>query len=481
MTSRYKVGGNALCTDTRAMPASSAASAWLARLHNQGAGDSMFVTPYADPDVSALSHAGLDTALGQSYSLGDTEAGLILGRTFSTRSMAAWPEGGTADASVLATLAHQGFSTTVLASDQMPPTSYMDDAVAHVTTGFGTPMSVLLADSQITGLLGSATASAAAGAQFAVRQEFLAETAMISAQAPNTQRSVVIAPPSRWDPSEAEAAALLSESSAPWLRPVSLASLSERSSAVTHAPLAGSKVARQELTPGYLSEAASAQQLTTVYLSLLAKPDSETRQQLATAVAVTESAAWRGNGSAEGGITLTKLRTYITDSEKQVQIVSGNKVVLGGASGAAPVSVSNRLPVPVEVRVHASVLPGSQLTISDPDQVILILPNATSLVRIQVHSAALGSSLLQLQLLTRNGVPIAAPPQSLSVETTRFGAALLILIAVALGVLVLTSIARWTRRWLRDGGSGHHVSGRSVSEDSADITGVGSGGSGGTG
>ena len=50
---------------------------------------------------------------------------------------------------------------------------------------------------------------------------------MIVAEAPNNPRSVVIAPPRRWDPSEGEAAALLSLTSTrvPWLRPVPLASL----------------------------------------------------------------------------------------------------------------------------------------------------------------------------------------------------------------------------------------------------------------
>ena len=71
-------------------------------------------------------------------------------------------------------------------------------------------MSALLADSDITSILGSASAGSSAGAQFAAEQDFLAQTAMIVAEGPNTPpRSLVVAPPAGWDPSPAEAADLL--------------------------------------------------------------------------------------------------------------------------------------------------------------------------------------------------------------------------------------------------------------------------------
>jgi hypothetical protein len=433
--------------------------------------------------VSALSHAGLYDAVAESYSLGNSVVRTVLRKSFGTGSSIAWPDGGAADSGVLTTLAREGqVDTTVLSSTEMPSTSFEDNAVAHVTTGIGTPMTVLLADSQITGLLGSATAASSAGAQFAVEQDFLAETAQIVTEAPNAQRSVVIAPPSRWDPSEAEAAALLSLTSSPWLHPVQLASLanersssnSSSSSAVGQLP--ASQLAPQELGSGYVREVARVGQLASDYSS--SAPTEA--QALSIAVAVTQSAAWRGAGSAGGRAALAKLATNITDSEKLIKIVSGDKVLLAGTSGQMSVSVENGLPYPVEVRVHASVPPGSQLIISNPDQPVSVPANQLKTVRLKVQSAALGSAQLQLQLLTKNGIPLAGRPQSVTVETTRYGAALLILIAAALGVLVLTAVARWIRRWLRDGGSGHHVSGRSdtqenVTENGSDAGGTGAG------
>ena len=63
-------------------------------------------------------------------------------------------------------------------------------------------MSVLLADSGITSLLGSASAgSSARRASSPSTQDFLAQTAMIVAEGPNApSRSLVIAPPTRLGP-----------------------------------------------------------------------------------------------------------------------------------------------------------------------------------------------------------------------------------------------------------------------------------------
>jgi hypothetical protein len=63
-----------------------------------------------------------------------------------------------------------------------------------------------------------------------------------------------------------------------------------------------------------------------------------------------------------------------------------------------------------------------------------------------VHSATIGTSTMQLQLVTENGSPLAWTARPLSVEVTRFGRALLIIIGGALGILVLTSVFRLRRK-----------------------------------
>ena len=458
MTQRYKVGGDANCTHTTSMPASTDAATWLSQLRTGTASDPMFVTPYADPDVSALTHSGLDSDISRAYALGKGVASTSLPRSFAD---IAWPDGGAADASVLTSLARDGqVKTTVLSSTLMPQVSkttfHPDDALAHVSTGIATPMNVLLADSGITTLLGSAGAGASPGTQFAVTQEFLAETAMITAEAPNARRSLVIAPPSRWNPSAAEAATLLQLTSAPWLQPVSLATLAAKapSSTVKRASLPSVARAPLELSQNYTSTVKKIRASTALFASLLYLPAPAVTQSLDAAVAVTESSAWRGSASPGGWLALKQLRSFLHDREIEVKIISGTKALLAGTSGATPVSVYNGLPAPVQVKVHALVPPGSQLTITDPNALIIVPPQTTKTVRMHVHSAALGSTQLQLQLVTKNDIPLPGRLQPFSVQATRYGRALLILIGAALGVLVLTSLARWVRRGLKDGATG---------------------------
>ncbi len=224
MTRQYYTSGatpSAECTGRFAKKASPAATAWLSKLQATTAGQAAFRTPYANVDVAALSHAGLDPSIRTAYQIGGTVAGQILPQTFGGASSgtgdgavlkAAWPADGLADAEVLTSLANDGgISTLVLSSGELPSsTPGYDNALGRTTSGIGTSVAVLLADSGITSLLGRASATATQSGQFALIQDFLAQTAMISSEAPGLARSLVIAPPAGWDPSPGEAAALLS-------------------------------------------------------------------------------------------------------------------------------------------------------------------------------------------------------------------------------------------------------------------------------
>jgi len=66
-----------------------------------------------------------------------------------------------------------------------------------------------------------------------------------------------------------------------------------------------------------------------------------------------------------------------------------------------------------------------------------------------VTSAPQGSTQINLSLTSANGTPLPVSAQ-LIVVSTRYGRAILFLIGAAIGVLVLTSVYRGTRRWLHD-------------------------------
>jgi hypothetical protein len=483
MTQPYFTQGNAECSERfRAQP-SQAAAKWLAQLKTSTAGQPAFLTPYASVDVAALSHSVLDPSIAAAYRLGDTVAGQMLPNTFGgngtgtgdgTVLKAAMPADGRADAGVLTSLADDGgIDTVVLSTDELSAdTSGGEDALARTVSGVGTSMSLLLANSRITSLLGSASAQATPSSQFTLTQDFLAQTAMIAAEAPGTSRSLVIAPPTSWDPSPAEAHALLSITrNAPWLHPTGLSALAAAAAKLPSAThVVPKQVSGAELKQNYLNQLAAVQGSVSVFKDLLYKPPAAQLNSLDAALAVTESSAWRGRGSPGGWLAMTLLDHYVTESEKKVQMIASTKILLAGRSGETPVSVQNNLGQPVQVQVTAITPPGSQLQVNTLGQLLTVQGGGkTGTVPIRVSSNTLGTATVQLQLATRNGSPLTWPgtEQSLSVEVTRFGRSLLIMIGGALGILVLTSAYRLRRKRLagaRNDGS---------ADDTADAGGAG--------
>ncbi len=487
MTQAYRVGGTADCTGGTAQRASPAAAQWLSGVRAAAAGQRMFATPYDDVDVAALSHQGLDSDLTNAYrqgasvtssllgaSFGPSPAGGSTGRTGPSAAASgsiAWPADGLADSSVLANLAVNGIGTVVLSSDEMRATSGTftpDDAVTSTPTATGTTMKVLLADSTITSVLGSATS--APGSSFAVSQRFLAETAMIAAEDPGEARSVVVAPPREWAPSAALAGQLLSESetaSAPWLVPDTLAALASspvNASQASRQSPPDNQVSPNELNGFYLKQVGTLDSRVRVYKSILFQPKGHYLSQLSVGVAATESSAWRGSpaASAAGAAMLNRVTDYLSGVFRKVQIVNSARATLVGSSGTLPVSIVNGLPESIQVRLQATEPPDGRLTVTGqtPPGLITVSAGQTITARLSVRSDAIGDTTIELRLLGKDGRPLPTAPVSLSVQSTQFGSTLLVIIYVALGILVLTAIARAIRRALRDDPPGTPRGGR---------------------
>ena len=155
MTRPYQVDPQPDCTGGQTEPASKAAASWLSSLKTATSAQPTVITPYANVDMTALVHQGLNADLTSAYSLGEAVARNVLGQVF--RPEIAWPAGGSADLSVLTDLAAtEGVSTVVLNSGEMPPAHrgfVPDDAATSIRTGAGQTMNVLLADNALTGVL----------------------------------------------------------------------------------------------------------------------------------------------------------------------------------------------------------------------------------------------------------------------------------------------------------------------------------------
>jgi hypothetical protein len=468
MTGRYLVQSKPNCTGAAPEPASEAAKAWLSTLRTVASTQQTVITPYANVDMTALVHRGLNADLVGAFEAGSAVAHDVLHGTF--QPSIAWPAGGTADLSVLTDLATaEHIGTVVLNSSEMPPKPSLvyhgDNAVTSIRTGAGTTMNVLLADDTLTQVLRAGDAGSGVlppSTEFAVKQRFLAETAMIAAEEPNSARSIVVAPPQDWSPTAALAGDLLDETiHAPWLGPAPLGSLTSTQNterAISRQPPPDSKASPGELGRGYLSQVSVVGTTLGVYKSLLYRPPTAYVPSLNRALAATESSAWRGSGKAQGAAMRNSLSRYLTNAEKKVKIIASvGPVSMGGASGAVPVSIQNGLHQAIQVRLGTSVIPTpsrtSQLTIGGVPDLIIVQAQQAVTVRLHVSSAPQGSTVIQLSLSTPKGTPLPAfTGTQLTVQSTRYGRAILFLIGSAIGVLVLTSLYRAVRRWLHDDG-----------------------------
>jgi hypothetical protein len=462
MTKPYQVASGTGCSGWVNEPASKPAKTWLGALRGITAGQPPVITPYANVDVSALVHSGLAPDITSAYTTGSAVAGSVLHGSFGPKI--AVPAGGTADLSVLTNLATaQHIGTAVLDSNEMPPVNpavFADDAITSIRTASGVNMTVLLADHVLTGVLATGDTSSGVlppSTQFAVTQRFLAETAMIAAEAPNLDRSIVVAPPENWSPSATLASDLLGQTTTtPWLSPTALGSLagapdSERHLARQYPP--ASKDSPGELTGRYLSTVAQTGIALGVYQDLLYQPSNSYVQGLKQALTATESSAWRGRAGARGLALARKLSRFMSGEEGQIHIIAAQQVPMGGSSGLVPLSIQNGSQHAIQVRLNTSVVNvpdrTSQLSIGHFKSVITIPPEHAPTVRLPVSSAPIGPTAIQLTLTTVHGKSLPLPVTSLTVESTRYGRAILFLIGAAIGALVLTSVFRGVRRRMR--------------------------------
>ncbi|HEY5984817.1 MAG TPA: DUF6049 family protein, partial [Streptosporangiaceae bacterium] len=370
MTRPYRVGASGTCAGGSTQPASFAARSWLTGVRGAAA-QGFFTTPYADVDVAALVHRGLNGEMSSAFGAGRLTAQQLLGRQQQTTPAAAgliaWPPRGIADYGVLEGLAANRVRTVILDSSLMPAASavtYTPSAVTTTPDGLGAQMHVLLADDTLSQILatsrteipgvvpapspwnpsapGAAAAGLATASAFAKKQWFLAETAMIAAEAPAIPRSLVVTPPRRWNPPPGLASALLAQTvTAPWLRPASLASLSSNRylrGRLQLQPPPQHRTSTGELRASLLRRVRGLSRQISLLEAIL---NGGEQARLGTAVAAIESSAWGGGkaGQRRAQRLLERVSDYVGGQLHQVRIPDPVHVTLGGKSGAVPVSI----------------------------------------------------------------------------------------------------------------------------------------------
>ena len=440
----------------------SAASSWLAELRQVTAAEPIFLTPYGDPDVAALADTRLSGDIDQSIVRGRQIGQQILHRNLGSPSATAsspgaqsqaaaiaWPAGGIAGYPTTEPLVANGVRTLLLSQSALPSEQ---STVLQALNDVGGYLNILLANEPLTRLLSadsSTTADSTGGSAFATAQDFLAQTALAAEQG-QPGAPVIVAPPQRWDPATGLATELLAETaSASWLSPVSLTSLT----AAKHIPQVRSAFtdSAARLRKSQLRKLTAADSGIHQLYTMAAHPNDK----LFLAVATVESSAWEGKSRKIARAMLRTVMAKIGQEERGVQIFAEPRVTLGGLKGSVPVSIDNRLgyAVQVKLKLKYSTATGVKIT-PDPDGLVTVQAHTAETVRLHVQATAVGSTALTLSLQNRNGHPLLAKAQSMTVEATQVGVLGVIICAAALGVFLIAYAARAVRRTHPAGGTG---------------------------
>ncbi|HTZ44724.1 MAG TPA: DUF6049 family protein [Jatrophihabitans sp.] len=455
------------------------AAGWLARFKQVALRHDVALTAFADPDVNALTRAGLpfSTALDPQvqgriapYLNGQLSAGLLT-----------WPAGSALTSKSLDTLVASGTSTLLLSDAALPGGNHTEprpDALSPLPTASGTA-DALVTDTKIEATVRRATTLGANPAND--EQTLLAQLAVRAAQEPGSPHFVVIAPDRYVDTDPAAAAGIILASvSTGWSRSVSvpqaLATVTpvDRGALNTAAENPAAEVSQQQLTLLGLI----AQRVSSLNEALHDNDASATLLSgFSTGIRRAESSAWRTD-PAGGDALAQQLLARIDGLDGAVHLVQPADGTYSLSSSTSPivVTVSNQLTKPVTVRV--SVMPlNSTVGFSAPAYLTQTVPaRSLETVRIPTHVERLGKFQVVAMLQTPDGRQLGQPV-TLNVRATAIGTVTKVITAIAVAVLALALLRRLIGRFRQPAGGGRGPNGPARPGDPPAPTGGGPAGS----
>lgn len=427
--------------------ASETAKEWLDRLRDATKDEKVLSMPYADPDVMALHRAGLDKDLTFAVTKGPSVAEDVLGR--DVVHDAVWPPAGWLDQDTLDSLTVAGVHSVILNDHALPPEqqlTFTPNAGARTPTIGGTAQA-FIADGTLTDILGSNTRRP--GGAALTEQRFLAETALITAELPYQERTLLVTPPRRWNPGPDFAAAVLKDTaSVPWLRPVDLSDIASPGSSdiARRGLLYPSYVLDDELDPHYLAQVRAMDRDLERFTSILAPRSSS----FDFAILRTESSAWRGHRKL-GERLHRAVRASLDRQRDKVQVLTRGPLLLAGSTGTVPVTIANNLS-DRSVTLNLAVIPRNHawLEIGDYTKQLQIDPRHKVTVKVPMTAVATGVTQVTLQLLTPDGTPYG-DAVNVKVKANGYGTTALAITGGAFAVLFLAVGVRLVRRALQRG------------------------------
>lgn len=415
-----------------------AARSWLDRVRAATTPGNVRSLPYADIDAAAVVRGGMSNDVVRAVTQGPGIAAAAL-KTPAPGGLY-WAPVGRLDRSTTNVLASAGVTTMILSSRALPPTDATKPsdgfATAALPTSVGT-LQAVLSDADLTDLLSRPQRTPSD--VIAIRQQFLAETALMATGLPADQssRSVVVAPSSvRWDPTATLLLPLLRATrTAPWLSPLPLGRLLDAPVSSTSRQRGGygPKAKAAELPSTYIARVRRTTKQLDAFTAIVDDPTGLS-EPFSAALVRTESAAWR-TSLATGQQLLSQTAGELNQRMSSVRVLSTGTITFSGDTGRVPVTIANDLDRSVTVGLALQGNPSLRLS-SSPLANIQIQPGKMASVDIDARVIGGDPLSVDVQLLTPDLTPYGKPATIELVSTAYSRAAAWVVAAAFVAILV---------------------------------------------
>ncbi|WP_328466587.1 DUF6049 family protein [Streptomyces sp. NBC_00448] len=453
MTKPYRVAGpGGDVTHPTDGTGSTVAKQWLNSLKTAVAGHQVVALPFGDPDIASLAHH----AKGQTSDLNLVKTGTALGKTtvdlilgVQSLTNVAWPVDGAIDPSVVSVARASGADQIITRNDSLREHATLDHTPTSARSIGGGTTAVNTDAVLSTDFDGDM--SKPQNASLAI-QNYLAQTLLITLEAPDTQRSIVVAPQRMPSIAQAKAmaVAIAAADSSQWAESADYGTAVKAKAD----PKANHKVPSSSAYPKSLRKQElpvdAFRQLHEVQLNLndfvviLTIKDRVT-VPFRNAMLRATSTGWRGDNSGEKAYR-DSIGTYLTDLIDSVHILQKSNLTLSGRSGTIPVTVKNELGQQINGLVlRLSSNSNIRLKIKDPQQPITIDGGHTRTLKFQTTASANGPAQITAHLYTQNGA-LYGGTVDFKVQLTNVTDLVMLIIAAGLLLLVLAGVRIYRQR-----------------------------------
>ncbi|WP_328495247.1 DUF6049 family protein [Streptomyces sp. NBC_00414] len=455
MTRSYRVQVNGSSSTTTAGTHQAVAKKWLGELEKAVEDEEVVALPFADPDLASLAHNGTPVTgslshLKDATTVAATTVESILHVTPSTDY--AWPVDGAIDPSIVKVATSAGADAVLSRSDSLQETGalpYTPSAARPI--GGGT--TAVVADARLsTAFQGDMTV---AGNSTLAVQRFLAQSLMLTRQAPDKQRSVVVAPQRMPTASQAQtmAQALTALQDGNWSESAELSAATKAkpdAGATTRVPAASSyprSLRKQELPEDTFVQIERTQKKLNSFQVILSDK-SRVVTPFGRAVDRSMSTSWRGR-AVEAQAYLDGVEDYLDGLIEGVGLIDKSEAKLSGRSATIPVTVQNNLVQGVDHLVlRLTSTQPSRLSIGDgpfQEQPVAVSGGHSQSVKFTTNAHANGRAGVIAQLYTEDGRAYG-PPVAFDVKVTEITATVMLVIAGGVLLLVLAGFRMYTQR-----------------------------------